>query len=126
MYVRFPLLLRNVEDLLHERGRDVTHETIRFGSACCLPERSASVVSKSNWRWHLDEVFVRINGERRDLWLSVDHEGEVLEAFVTKKRDRRAPLRFLYKTMKRYNRSAMIVTDKLTLKPRASALTDRG
>jgi len=65
------------------------------------------------WRWHLDEVFVRINGETHYLWRAVDHEGEVLEVFVTKRRDRKAALRFLRKTMKRYGRPEAIVTDKL-------------
>jgi putative transposase len=54
------------------------------------------------WRRHLDEVFVKINGETHYLWRAVDHEGEVLEAFVTKKRDRKAALRFLKKAMKRF------------------------
>ena len=65
------------------------------------------------WRWHLDEVFVRINGETHYLWRAVDHEGEVLEVFVTKRRDRKAALRFLRKTMKRYGRPEVIVTDRL-------------
>ena len=67
----------------------------------------------SNWRWRLDEVFVRINGERHYLWRAVDHEGEVLEVFVTKRRDRRAALKFLKRTMKRYGRLWSIVTDRL-------------
>ena len=50
--------------------------------------------SNSNWRWHLDEVFVRINGETHYLWRAVDHEGEVLEVFATKRRDRKAALNF--------------------------------
>ena len=65
------------------------------------------------WRWHLDEVFVRINGETYYLWRAVDHEGEVLEAFVSKKRDRKAALRFLRKAMKRYGRPEVVVTDRL-------------
>ena len=65
------------------------------------------------WRWHLDEVFVRINGETYYLWRAVDHEGEVLEVFVTKKRDRKAALRFMKRTMKRYGRTKVIVTDRL-------------
>jgi putative transposase len=69
--------------------------------------------SYSNWRWHLDEVFVRINGERHYLWRAVDHEGEVLEVFATKRRDRRAALKFLKRTMKRYGRPHSIVTDRL-------------
>ena len=65
------------------------------------------------WRWHLDEVFVKIRGENHYLWRAVDHEGEVLESLVTKKRDRKAALRFLRKVMKRYGRPKTIVTDKL-------------
>jgi putative transposase len=58
-------------------------------------------------------VFVRINGETHYLWRAVDHEGEVLEVFVTKRRDRRAALKFLKRTMKRYGRPRSIVTDRL-------------
>ncbi len=69
--------------------------------------------SYSRWRWHLDEVFVRINGEARYLWRAVDHEGEVFEEFVTKRGDREAALKFLKKTMKRYSRPENVVTDKI-------------
>ena len=65
------------------------------------------------WRWHLDEVFVRINGEIHYLWRAVDHEGAVLEAFATKRRDHKAALRFPEKPMKRYGRPEAIVTDRL-------------
>ena len=67
----------------------------------------------SNWQWHLDEVFVKINGEQYYLWRAVDHEGEVLESYVTKSRDRKAALKFLRKTMKRFGRPHVIVTDLL-------------
>jgi putative transposase len=67
----------------------------------------------SRWRWHLDEVFVRINGVQHYLWRAVDHEGEVLEAFVSKHRDRKAALKFLRKLMKRHGRPEELVTDKL-------------
>ena len=121
MYVRFPLSLRNVEDLLHERGIDVSYETIRFWrnrfgplfAAEIRKHRSTHPVSYSKWRWHLDEVFVKINGETHYLWRAVDHEGEVLESFVTKRRDRKAALRFIKKLMKRYGAPKMIVTDRL-------------
>ena len=76
-------------------------------------KRSASARTHIQWRWHLDEVFVQINGETHYLWRAVDHEGEVLEAFVTKRRDRRAALRFLRKTIKRYWPPKAIATDKL-------------
>ncbi len=120
MYVRFPLSLRQVEDILHERGIDISHETVRFWwnrfgpvFAAEIRKRRVHHRSYSQWRWHLDEVFVRINGETHYLWRAVDHEGEVLESFVTKTRDRKAALRFLKKTMKRYGRPEVIVTDRL-------------
>jgi putative transposase len=121
MYVRYPLSLRQVEDILHERGIDVNYETVRawwnrFGSIFAGEiriTRSASMRNAQQWRWHLDEVFVKINGEVHYLWRAVDHEGEVLEAFVTKRRDRMAALKFLKKAMKRYGSPEVIVTDKL-------------
>ena len=120
MYVRFPLSLRQVEDLLHERGIDISHETVRawwnrFGPlfAAEIRKRRARSGSYSQWRWHLDEVYVRINGELHYLWRAVDNEGEVLEVFVTKKRDRKAALKFMKKAMKRYGRPNAIVTDRL-------------
>jgi putative transposase len=121
MYIRFPLSLRQVEDLLHERGIDICHETVRawwnrFGpmfAADIRKKRSASMRTHIQWRWHLDEVFVRISGKTYYLWRAVDHEGEVLESFVTKKRDRKAALRFLRKAMKRYGRPEVVVTDQL-------------
>ena len=69
--------------------------------------------SHKKWCWHLDEVFVKINGEIHYLWRAVDHEGEVLVSFVTKKRDRKAALQFLKKAMKRHGQPRVIVTDKL-------------
>ncbi len=65
------------------------------------------------WRWHLDEAFVKINGETHYLWRAVDHEGEVLEVFATKRRNRGAALKFLKRTMKRYGQPRSIVTDRL-------------
>ena len=120
MYVRFPLSLRQVEDLLHERGIDICHETVRFCwnrfgpmFAAEIRKRRVHSQSYSNWRWHLDEVFVKINGEMFYLWRAVDHEGEVLEVFATKQRDRKAALKFLKRVMKRYGRPWAIVTDRL-------------
>ena len=120
LYVRFPLSLRNVEDLLHERGVDVSYESVRywrhrFGSPFShqIKKRRAGSMHSSNWKWHLDEVFVKINGERHYLWRAVDHEGEVLESYVTKKRDKKAALKFMKKAMRRYGSPNEIVTDKL-------------
>lgn len=121
MYIRYPLSLRHVEDILHERGIDISYETVRawwnrFGpifAAEIRNKRAAGMRSAPQWRWHLDEVFVKINGETHYLWRAVDHEGEVLETFVTKRRDRKAALKFLKKAMKRYGEPRVIVTDKL-------------
>ena len=121
MYVRFPLSLRNVEDLLHERGVDICHETVRywwnkFGPMFAREirkKRMYPVPNYSNWKWHLDEVFVKINGETHYLWRAVDHEGEVLEAYVSKHRDRKAAFVFLKKIMKKYGAPKVIVTDRL-------------
>ncbi len=132
LYVRFPLSLRNVEDLLHERGVDISHETVRFWwnrfgrmfAAEIRRKRLDRMRGGPQWRWHVDEVFVKINGERLYLWRAVDHEGEVLEAIVTKKRDRKAALKFLKKSMKRYGRPGAIVTDRL--RSYGAALRDVG
>ncbi|WP_210526914.1 IS6 family transposase [Rubellimicrobium arenae] len=120
MYVRFPLSLRNVEDLLHERGIEVSHETVRhwwnrFGPMFAAEIRRKRVdgLRASRWRWHLDEVFVRINGVQHYLWRAVDHEGEVLDAFVSNRRDKKAALKFLRKLMKRHGRAEELVTDGL-------------
>jgi putative transposase len=67
----------------------------------------------SHWQWHLDEMFVKINGDTYYLGRAVDHEGEVLEAYATKSRDRHAALRFLRKAMKRYGQPQTIITDRL-------------
>ena len=65
------------------------------------------------WRWHLDEVFVKVNGKLCYLWRAVDHEGEVLEAVVTSKRDKAAALKLLKRIMKKYGARGSIVTDGL-------------
>jgi putative transposase len=120
LYVRFPLSLRNVEDLLHERGIDVSHEAVRywwhrFGPmfAAEIRKRRVAGVKSSKWRWHLDKMFVKINGERHYLWQAVDHQGEVLESYVKKVRDKKAALKFLKKAMRKYGNSEVIVTDGL-------------
>jgi putative transposase len=121
MYVRYPLSLRNVEDLLHERGIDITHETVRFwwnrfGTIFAAEIRRSRVQAMRSFRhrqWHLDEVFVKINGVKHYLWRAVDHEGEVLESFVTKRRDKEAALRFLRKSLRRRGHTEAIVTDRL-------------
>ena len=98
MYVRFPLSLRNVEDLLYERGIDICHETVRlwwnrFGplfAADIRRQRVSRMKGFRQWCWHLDEVFVKINGETHYWWRAVDHECEVLESYVSKRRYHKA------------------------------------
>ena len=115
LYTRFPLSLRNVEDLLDERGVEISHETVRFWwrrfgpmFAAEIRERRIEAMRSSRWRWHLDEIFVKINGETHYLWRAVDHEGEVLESFVTKRRDKKVALKFLKKAMKKHGRSNVL------------------
>ena len=120
LYIRYPLSLRQVEDILFERGIDICHETVRFWWNRFGPLFAAEIRKKrvhhrrySNWRWHLDEVFVKINGETHYLWRAVDHEGEVLEVFASKRRDRKAALKFLKRAMKRCGQPQSVVTDQL-------------
>lgn len=121
LYVRYPLSLRNVEDLLFERGYDFCHETVRlwwnrFGPMFAAEIRKRRVNHMRGvrqWRWHLDEMYVKMNGEMVYLWRAVDHEGEILESYVTKKRDKSAALRFMKKALKRHGKAETIVTDGL-------------
>ena len=121
LYVRFPLSLRNVEDLLFERGFDLCHETVRlwwnrFGPMFAGEIRRRRVSRMRgfrHWRWHLDEMYVKLNGEMVYLWRAVDHEGEILESFVTRTRDKDAALTFMKKALKRHGSPATVVTDGL-------------
>ena len=119
MSVRDHLSLRQVEDLLCARGIDSCHETVRcwwnrVGPVVAAEIRKRRVHHRfySLWRWHLEEVCVRINGTTHDLWRAVDHAGEVVEGFVTQRRDRRAARAFLTRAMTRDGRPASIVTDR--------------
>jgi putative transposase len=80
IYACFSLSLRSVEDLLQERGVEISHETVRlwwhrFGPtfAAEIRKRRIEGMRSSRWRWHLGEMFVKINGERHYLWRAVDH-----------------------------------------------------
>jgi transposase-like protein len=126
LYFRFTMSFRDVEDLLAERGIDVTYETVRlwvlkFGPAyarrICQRREPAFEV------WHLDEVFVNIGGKQMYLWRAVDSEGEVLDVLVQRRRDKRAALKFLRKLLRNQGvRPTRIVTDKL--KSYGAALRD--
>src|SRR6202790_1784158 len=117
LYLRFSLSYRDVEDLLAERGLDISYETIRrwvlkFGPAfaqelrCCRPRPSPP--------WHLDEMVVRIGGEPMYLWRAVDHEGEILDMLVQRRRDKRAALKLMRKLLKKQGFTPkLLTTDKL-------------
>lgn len=123
LYFRFTLSLRDVEELLAERGIDVTYETIRcwtmkFGTAIAANIRRAR--PRADDVWHLDEMVVRIRGQRMDMWRAVDKEGEVLDMLVQKRRNKAAALKLLRKLLKnqRYFPDT-IVTDGLGSYPAA-------
>jgi transposase-like protein len=117
LYLRFTLSYRDVEELLAERGLDVSYETVRrwvlkFGPivACRLRGRRP----RPSDRWHLDEMVVRIAGKRMYLWRAVDHEGEILDMLVQRHRDKRAALRLMRKLLKKHGFAPkLLVTDQL-------------
>jgi transposase-like protein len=117
LYFRFPLSYRDVEDLLAERGIDASYETVRrwalkFGQAYAYKLRRTR--PQPDARWHLDEVFVSINGKRMYLWRAVDNEGEVLEILVQSRRNKRSALKLIRKLLKKQGFVPdVIVTDKL-------------
>ena len=117
LYFRFPLSFRDVEDMLAERGIDVSYESVRrwsvkFGLAyACKLRRSRP---RPSGRWHLDEMFVSINGKRMYLWRAVDSEGEVLDILVQSRRNKRAALKLMRKLLKKQGFVPdAFVTDKL-------------
>ena len=132
LYVKYPLSLRNVEDLLFERGIDLCHETVRYWWNRFRPMFAGEIRRKRvsymrgfrHWRWHLDEMYVKINGEMHYLWRAVDHEGEILESFVTKTRDKAAALAFRKKALKRHGSPETITTDGL--RSYKAAMTELG
>jgi putative transposase len=128
LYFRFALSYRDVEDMFAERGIDVSYETVRrwalkFGSIIARKLRRGR--PRPDGRWHLDEVFVSINGRQLYVWRAVDSEGEVLDILVQPRRDRKAALKLMRKLLKRQGITpAAIVTDKLG--PHGSALRELG
>ena len=117
LYFRFPLSFRDIEEMLAERGIDVSYETIRrwvlkFGPAIAANIRSRRF--RPSGTWHLDEVFVRIAGKRTYLWRAVDDEGEVLEVLAQSRRNKSAALKLMRKLLKKHGYVPdQIVTDKL-------------
>ncbi|MFE4821881.1 IS6 family transposase [Streptomyces sp. NPDC056704] len=117
LYHRFPLSFREVEELMLARGVIVSYETIRQWCAKFGPAYAAGLrrrKPRAGDKWHLDEVFVKINGERRHLWRAVDQDGNVLDVLVQRRRDAKAARRFMAKLMKKQCRvRRALVTDKL-------------
>jgi transposase-like protein len=117
LYLRFTLSYRDVEELLAERGLDISYETVRrwvlkFGPS--IARRLRRQRPRPSDLWHLDEMVVRIAGERMYLWRAVDHEGEVLDMLVQRRRDGRAALRLMRKLLKKQGFAPkLLVTDKL-------------
>src|SRR5438045_1792239 len=117
LYLRFTLSYRDVEELLAERGLEVSYETVRrwvlkFGPGIARKLRRSR--PRPSDRWHLDEMVVRIAGKRMYLWRAVDHEGEVLDMLVQRRRDKRAALRLIRKLLKKQGFTPkLLTTDKL-------------
>ncbi len=128
LYFRFPLSFRDVEDMLAERGIDVSYESVRrwsvkFGLGYARTLRRLR--PRPNGRWHLDEMFVSINGKRMYLWRAVDSEGEVLDILVQSRRDKKAALKLMRKLLKKQGFVPdAFVTDKLP--SYGAALSDLG
>ena len=126
LYFRFSLSFRDVEDLLAQRGITVTYETVRrwcrtLGSAYARRLRQRR--GRLGDTWHLDELFVTLNGRQQYLWRAVDEDGDVLDILVQSRRNRRAAVRFFRKLLKRQGcLPRRLITDKLRSYPAAHRL----
>jgi transposase-like protein len=116
LYFRFTLSYRDVEDILAERGIDVSYETIRrwvekFGRQ--YAKRLRIKRPKPSFTWHIDEVFLKIGGKQMYLWRAIDDEGEVLDVLLQSRRNKPAALKFLRRTLKAHQTTPRtVVTDK--------------
>jgi putative transposase len=117
LYLRFTLSCRDVEELLAQRGIDVSYESVRRWVLKFGPKFAASLMRRRprpNDHWHLDEMVVRISGRHIYLWRAVDSEGEVLDMLVQRHRDKSAALKLPRKLLKRRGFAPRtVVTDKL-------------
>src|SRR5271165_5922630 len=117
LYFRFALSYRDIEEMMAERGVSVTYESIRdwcqtFGGT--YSKRLRSRAARPGDRWHLDEVYLSINGKLQYLWRAVDQDGDVLDILVQSRRNRSAAKKFFCKLLKKLQYAPrMIVTDKL-------------
>ena len=117
LYYRFTLSFRDVEELLAQRGIEVSYETVRCWTLKFGPQIAANLRRRRclpTGRWHLDEMYVRIGGQKMWLWRAVDDEGEVLDMLVQKRRNKHATLKLLRKLLKNQGvHPETITTDKL-------------
>src|SRR5260221_4732246 len=117
LYLRFTLSYRDVEELLAERGLDISYESVRSWVLKCGPAIARALRRcrpRPSDRWHLDEMVVRIAGKHMYLWRAVDHEGEVLEILVQRRRDKRAAVRLMRKLLRKQGFAPkQVTTDKL-------------
>ena len=117
LYHRFPLGLRDIEDLLAERGVIVSYETILQWCATFGPQFASRIkgrLGRRGDRWFLDEVTVSICGKRRYLWRAIDQDGDVLDILIQKRKNTRAARRFFFKLLKGQGQPSLdITTDKL-------------
>jgi len=117
LYFRFALSYRDVEELLAERGVILTYETVRqwcrkFGQAYANALRRRRPQPRD--KWHLDEVFIQINGQQHYLWRAVDQDGAVLDILVQSRRDKRAATRFFRTLLTGLQYvPRVVITDKL-------------
>ena len=117
LYLRFTLSFRDVEDLLAERGLDLSYETVRrwvlkFGPLFAKELRLRR--HRPTSQWHLDEMAVLISGRQFWLWRAVDDEGEILDLLVQRRRDAKAAARLMRKLLKKHGFApTLLVTDKL-------------
>ncbi|MFB7225760.1 IS6 family transposase [Streptomyces sp. NPDC056227] len=117
LYFRFPLSFREVEELMLQRGVAVSHETVRRWCAKSGQDYANALRRRRprpRDKWHLDEVFIKINGERKYLWRAVDQDGDVLDILVQDRPDKAAARRFFRTLLKKTGAvPRVIVTDKL-------------
>jgi putative transposase len=130
LYLRFTLSFRDLEDLLAERGIAISYETVRrwvnhFGPIIAAELRKRR--PKPHAVWHLDEVYLKIDGRMVYLWRAVDAEGEVLDVLVQSKRDKRAALKLMRKILRKYavvpERLVRMICDPTAQQPSISAST---
>jgi putative transposase len=117
LYYRFPLSFREVQEMMLQRGIVVSHETIRqwcakFGQSYANQLRRRR--ARPGGKWHLDEMFIKINDKSHYLWRAVDQHGAVLDILLTSRRDTKAATRFFRKLLKGLEYvPRVLITDKL-------------